>query len=765
MSTQPQFNHDEIVRAIREARAIAKSYDHEYVTLEHLLMFLKDQDDVQAVFKAFKVDEAELTRKLEDFMTSGILPNAPHGWEVRETATLENMVQVVVTHLMFSSRTEIKPADLLVGILQQDDSHASSFLDEAGVTLQALKEHFTEATHAKAGGNAPSRNADGEARQKEISSKEEAVDFLAKYTINLNDVAAEGRIDPVIGREEEIDNIVQIVARRRTNNVVLVGEPGVGKTAIAEGLAKMIVEGKVPSIISDAVVYSLEVGNLIAGTKFRGDFEERMKHVLKALTFIENPILFIDEIHMIMGAGAGSTQGGMDVANLLKPALAKGQLKCIGSTTDEEYRKHFEKDRALVRRFYKLDVLEPSVENTKLILRGLRASYESFHGVTYTDEALDTAVELTARFVQNSQLPDKAINILDSAGSRQRVKDEDKSTVITAELIQKEVARIAHIPVENVQADEAANLADLESKLNANVVGQTIAATALTDSVFMARAGLRDDNKTAGTFLFAGPTGVGKTEMARTLANTLGLKLIKFDMSEYMEKHAVSKLIGSPPGYVGHGEGGAGSGLLTNAVEKTPHCVLLLDEFEKAHPDIFNIFLQVFDDGKLTNSSGKTVYFNNVIVIMTSNAGASQAAKAPLGFNMVNRASENLEVINSTFSPEFRNRLNGVVQFKSLARENMLMIVKKFTKVIVDKLAERGIALNFTDDAYALLADKGYDPAMGARPLDRVIDDKVKKPLAKKIIIDRLGKGATVDVTVVNGDIAVNTRVELAKAA
>jgi ATP-dependent Clp protease ATP-binding subunit ClpA len=765
MSTQPQFNHDEIVRAVRGSRTLAEKYGHEYNTLEHLLMFLINEDDVKAVLQAFKVDEAALAKKLQDYMTSGIVPKAPFDWDVRETATLENMLHLVVTHLMFSSRTELKPADLLVGILQQDDSYASSFLEQAGITLDGLKEHFTQGKHAKSSGSAPLRNADGEARQKDISSKEEAEEFLAKYTINLNEVAAEGRIDPVIGRETEIDDIVQIVARRRTNNVVLVGEPGVGKTAIAEGLAKMIVDGNVPSIIQDSVVYSLEVGNLIAGTKFRGDFEERMKHVLKALTFIENPILFIDEIHMIMGAGAGSTQGGMDVANLLKPALAKGQLKCIGSTTDEEYRKHFEKDRALVRRFYKLNVEEPSVENTKLILRGLRGAYEAYHGVTFTDEALDTAVELTARFVRNQQLPDKAINVLDSAGSRQRVKDANKITTITPELIQAEVARIAHIPVENVQAEESADLSDLEEKLNANVVGQLKAATALSDAVMLSRAGLRDANKTAGTFLFTGPTGVGKTEMARTLANKLGLELIKFDMSEYMEKHAVSKLIGSPPGYVGHGEGGAGSGLLTNAIDKHPHAVLLLDEFEKAHPDIFNIFLQVFDDGKLTNSSGKTVYFNNVIVIMTSNAGASQAAKSPLGFTMADRSAENTEVINSTFSPEFRNRLDGVVQFKALARENMLMIVKKFTKSVADKLVDRKINLTFTDEAYELLAKLGYDPAMGARPLDRVITDKVRIPLAKKIIVDRIGAGATVDVSVVNGEISVATRVELAKAA
>lgn len=764
MSTQP-FNYDEVTRAVREAREIANTYNHEYITLEHLLLFLKEQKDVQAVFKAFQVDEEALTRKLEMFMTSGLIPDGHPGIEARETATLENLLQSAVTRLMFSNRTEILPADLLLNIVQQDDSHASSFMHEVGINEQTLKEHFTEDKHSKMGGAAPQRNADGEARQKEITSKEEAVEFLAKYTVNLNEVAAEGRIDPVIGRQDEVDSIIQIVARRRTNNVVMVGEPGVGKTAIAEGLAKMIVEGSVPSIIKDAVVYSLEIGNLIAGTKFRGDFEERMKHVLTALTFIENPILFIDEIHMIMGAGAGSTQGGMDVANLLKPALAKGKLKCIGSTTDEEYRKHFEKDRALVRRFYKLNVMEPSIENAKLILRGLRDSYGQFHGVTFTDEAIDTAVELTARFVPNQQLPDKAINMLDSAGSRQRVKDIDKQTVITAELIQAEVARIAHIPVEAVKADEAASLLHLEANLQANVVGQDSAITTLTDAVFEVRAGLRDDNKTAGAFLFAGPTGVGKTEMARTLADTLGIKLLRFNMSEYMEKHSVAKMIGAPPGYVGYGEGGAGSGLLTNAIEKFPHSVLLLDEIEKAHPDVFNIFLQVFDDGNLENSNGKSVAFNNVIVIMTSNAGASQAAKSPLGFTMPNRSGENVDVINATFSPEFRNRLDAVVQFNALARGNMMMITKKFMKVVEDKMTARGITLQVSEEAYALLADKGYDPAMGARPLGRLISAKIKKPLAKQVIMNHLTDGSIVDVTVVNGDISVNARPSLTLVA
>lgn len=525
-------------------------------------------------------------------------------------------------------------------------------------------------------------------------------------------------------------------------------------TAIAEGLAQLIVQNNVPSVLRDSTVFSLDIGNLIAGTRFRGDFEERMKHVLQALSFIDNPILFIDEIHMIMGAGSGS-QGGMDVANLLKPALAKGKIRCIGSTTFEEYRKHFEKDRALVRRFHKLDVHEPSIENTKLILRGLRDGYSKYHGVTYTDEALDAAVDLTSRFVQNRFLPDKAIDVMDSAGARQRVKDESKDEIITAEHIQFEVAKIAKIPEQTVKTDERAKLIVLEKAMRDTVFGQDAAITTLTDAVMIARAGLREDNKPSGAYMFVGPSGTGKTELSRQLATVLGVPLIKFDMSEYMEKHSVAKLIGAPPGYVGHGEGGAGSGLLTNEIENNPHCVLLLDEIEKAHPDIFNILLQVMDDGKLTNSNGKTVYFNNVFLIMTSNAGARDAAKAALGFTMQHRNGEEDVAIKATFAPEFRNRLDAIVKFVPLKREHMLQIVDKFTNVMVKTLSNRGISLVFTDEAKGLLADKGYDPAMGARPLGRVITDLVKKPLSREIVFNDLVDGDIVHVTVVDGSIKV----------
>lgn len=760
MTQKKEFNTDQIMRVIRNSTKLASSHEHEYVTLEHMLTVLIDEASVLDILTGMKIDCAAMKTRLDDLLTSTVMPKVDPGTRPAQTDTLKHTVQHVVAQVMFSSREEAIPSDLLVGILQQDNSYANYFLQEAGLTLLTLKEYLSHGDDSGSSAGSGSRQqaygADGEPKQKEISSKEEAIKLLAKYCSNLNEVAANGSIDPVIGRETEVATIVQMCARRHKNNIVMVGEPGVGKTAIAEGLAQMIVNKKVPQILLDSVVYSLDVGNLVAGTRFRGDFEERMKHVLAALSFIEHPILFIDEIHMIMGAGTGN-QGGMDIANLLKPALAKGTIRCIGSTTFEEYRKHFEKDRALIRRFHKLDINEPSIENAKLILRGLRDSYGTYHGVTYTDEAIDSAVELTSRFVQNRFLPDKAIDVIDAAGARQRVKDEEKDLIITAEHIQFEVAKIAKIPEQTVKTDERAKLMALDASMRATVFGQDSAIDTLTDAVMISRAGLREDNKPSGSYLFVGPTGSGKTELTRQLATVLGVPLVKFDMSEYMEKHSVAKLIGAPPGYVGHGEGGAGSGLLTNEIENNPHCVLLLDEIEKAHPDVFNLLLQVMDDGKLTNSNGKTVYFNNVFVIMTSNAGARDAAKSALGFTMQNRNGEEDKTINSTFSPEFRNRLDAIVKFNSLKRENMLQIVDKFTSAIVSNLKQRGIALVFTDSARAMLADKGYDPAMGARPLARVIQELIKKPLSRELIFNDLSDGDVVNVDVIDGSILVKS--------
>ena len=756
---QKKFNTEQIVRVLRSATKMAASMDHEYVTLEHLLSVLIEERDVQVVFEALHVDAQSIKANLDELLNSGIIPKSfIQGRPPEQTDTLKHTVQATVGQVMLSNREQALPSDLLIGLLQTENSNASVVLHNNGMTLLALKEYMS---HGSSDGSTPPRQGpsfgpDGEPRQKDITNIEDAKKLLEKYCVNLNEVAKTGTIDPVIGRESEIASIIQVCARRRKNNVVMTGEPGVGKTAIAEGLAQLIVRGEVPTILSKSTVFSLEVGNLIAGTKFRGDFEERMKHVLTALTFIESPILFIDEIHMIMGAGAGN-QGGMDIANLLKPALAKGVIRCIGSTTFDEYRKHFEKDRALIRRFHKIDIHEPSIENSKLILRGLRDKYSEYHGVTYTDEALDAAVDLTARFVQNQFLPDKAIDVIDAAGARQSVRDADKELIITDELIQQEVAKIAKIPEQSVQTDERAKLMILGESMHAKVFGQEDAIETLNDAVMISRAGLREDNKPSGSYLFVGPTGVGKTEMARTLSDVLGIPLVKFDMSEYMESHSVSKLIGAPPGYVGHGEGGAGAGLLTNKIEENPHCVLLLDEIEKAHPDVFNVLLQVMDDGKLTNSNGKTVHFNNVFVIMSSNAGARDQAKAALGFTMENRNGDEDKVINQLFSPEFRNRLDAIVKFKSLKRENMVQIVEKFTGVIIDNLSKRGITLVFSDAAKALLADKGYDPAMGARPLARVIQEMVKKPLSRELIFNGLTTGDMVKIDVVDGKIDVQT--------
>jgi ATP-dependent Clp protease ATP-binding subunit ClpA len=754
-----KFNTDEIVRMIRVSNQIAAEHSHEYVTMEHLLLAMVHEPDVQAVFTGMNLEIGPVQEALEEMMTCGLLPVSPYGGKPLETDVCKNTVQHSVAQVMFSNRKSAKPSDLLVGILQQENSHAANFLLQAGMTVIDLKSYLAHGTvggSSESSGSPMERGPDGEPRQKEITNKADALAFLKKFCTNLNEVAATGTIDSVIGREDEVASIIQTVSRKKKNNVVMIGEPGVGKTAIAEGLAEMIVKGAVPEVLKTSEVYSLDVGNLIAGTKFRGDFEERMKNILQSLTFIESPILFIDEIHMIMGAGAGS-QGGMDVSNLLKPALATGKLRCIGSTTYEEYRKHIEKDRALVRRFQKLDINEPSVENCKLILRGLRAGYEEFHGVTFTDDALDKAVELTHVYVTNRFLPDKAIDVIDAAGARQRVKDTDKELVITADHVRKEVAKIARIPEQNVQEDERAKLIHLDKDLRSNVFGQEAAVEALTDAVMISRAGLRDENKPAGAFLFTGPTGVGKTEMAKTLAANLGIPLIRYDMSEYMAEQSVATLIGSPPGYVGHGEGGAGSGKLINDIEKSPSCVLLLDEIEKAHPNLFNLFLQVFDNATMTNSNGKSVPFTNVHIIMTSNIGAQAAAKLKAGFGDQTNVGADDSAMKHLFTPEFRNRLDGVIKFNALKRENMLNIVDKFTMVLVKNVAKRGISLTFTSEALELMAEKGYDPAMGARPLSRVIADQVKKPLSREIVFNGLGQGDSVQVGVNYGMIDVKS--------
>lgn len=754
------FDTTEIVRIIQTARGIAQSYDHEYITMEHLLLALMQEQAIQNILQQFKIDFTETQEELLEFMESDIVPKTHNGAPPVETETVTNLVRVAVASVLFSGRKAAASSDLLLSLLKQDNdaSVAKRALTDRGLDELALKMHLSHGTGPGVKANPMTTGPDGEQRVKDVTNKDEALALLERFTTNLNEVAAEGHIDSVIGREVEIQDIVQVIARRTKNNVVMVGEPGVGKTAIAEGLALKIVRKEVPEIIQGSTVYSLNVGDLVAGTRFRGDFEERVKFILKALTFVDSPILFIDEIHMIMGAGGGGKDNSMDVANLLKPALAKGQLRCIGSTTFEEYRKNFEKDRALIRRFEKLDINEPDIESAKLIMRGLKTHYEKHHGVTYTDEALDQAVEMTARFVQNKFLPDKAIDVIDRAGARQRVKPEEtKEKVITEAHVLFEVARIAKIPEQTVGTDERAKLITLEKDLKSAVYGQDSAIDTLVDAVIVARAGLRDDNKPAGSFLFVGPTGVGKTETARQLASTLGVPLVKFDMSEYAEKHSVAKLIGAPPGYVGHGEGGAGSGLLTNEIETKPHCVLLLDEVEKAHPDIFNTFLQVMDDGKLTNSSGKTVYFNNVTLILTSNAGAREAAKHTLGFNGPStKVGAEDAVIKDAFAPEFRNRLDAIVKFNGLGKELLVKVVDKFVKRIAKQLESREMKFNISQQAIEWLANKDVDPTMGARPVERVVNDYVKRPVSKAMIFQGAKKGDTIQVDLVDNALQVS---------
>lgn len=759
-----QFDPTKAQEIIDRAIQIAERYDHEYVTLEHLLSAILQDQRVIEVLSEIGVNLSDISADLVSHFNSGALGKA-HGMPPRQTLPLSRVVQRAVTQALFSGRHSIRAVDMLLSLLaeKEADCHAVYFLAKNNVDAFDVKtaiahddlldddeDEATSKTEELPGGEAEG-DEDGEKGPKKSKSER----LLEKFCVNLNEHALAGKIDPLIGRETEVASLILTTARRTKNNVVLVGEPGVGKTVVVEGLAKMIAEGQVPEALNGSIVYSLEIGALLAGTKFRGDMEERIKQILDAIEKVGEeknitPILFIDEIHTIMGAGAGSS-GALDVANLLKPALAKGKLRCIGGTTYEEYRKHFEKDRALLRRFQKLDILEPSVEDAKRILAGLSNVYAEYHGISYTEEALNAAVELTARYVTDRMLPDKAIDVIDAAGARQKIAPEaERLDTITVELIEEEVSRIAKIPARSVKEDETEKLGHLEEDLHKTVFGQDQAIDAVVDAVFMSRAGLRDPNKPQGNYLFAGPTGAGKTELAKQLALTLGIPLHRFDMSEYMEKHSVSKFIGSPPGYVGFGDGQAGSGLLTNAVENSPHCVLLIDEVEKAHPDIFNIFLQVMDNGQLTNSAGKTVNFRNVILIMTSNAGASELQKNTLGFGENSVSGNDDKVIERMFAPEFRNRLDAIVKFSALKQENMLRIVEKFIGQLNAQAGEKGVIIDLDDEAKNYLARKGYDPKMGARPLGRLIQNELTKPLSRMMLFGELKQGGTAKVTVIS---------------
>jgi ATP-dependent Clp protease ATP-binding subunit ClpA len=737
-------------QSIHGALALANARKHELATLEHLLLSLIDEPDAARVLQACAVNLVELRKELTDFIEDDLstLITDVEGSEAVPTAAFQRVIQRAAIHVQSSGRTEVKGANVLVAIFAERESNAAYFLQEQDMTRYDAVNFIAHgvAKDPAFGESRPVTGApDGEAADDaEVEKKESA---LAKYCVDLNVKAAKGDVDPLIGRAHEVERCIQVLCRRRKNNPLLVGDPGVGKTAIAEGLAFKIVNGETPEVLANTIIYSLDMGSLLAGTRYRGDFEERLKAVVTEMEAHPDAVLFIDEIHTIIGAGATSG-GAMDASNLLKPALQGGKLRCMGSTTYKEFRQHFEKDRALARRFQKIDVNEPSVEDTVKILRGLKPHFEEHHGIKYTADAIRTAVELAARYINDRKLPDKAIDVIDEAGAAQHLIPESKRRkTIGVKEIEAVVAKIARIPAKNVTKDDAEVLKDLEKSLKRVVFGQNQAIEALASAIKLARAGLREPEKPIGNYLFAGPTGVGKTEVAKQLADTLGVELLRFDMSEYMEKHAVSRLIGAPPGYVGFDQGG----MLTDGVDQNPHCVLLLDEMEKAHPDVYNILLQVMDHGKLTDHNGRTTDFRNVILIMTSNAGASEMGKNAMGFGRESRGGEDTAAIERIFTPEFRNRLDAIISFGALPKPVIMQVVDKFVLQLEAQLIDRNVHIELTPKATEWLADKGYDIKMGARPLSRVIQEHIKKPLAEELLFGKLMKGGLVKVGVKNG--------------
>ncbi len=742
-------------QAIHGALALANARRHELATLEHLLLALIDEPDAARVMKACSVDLDALKKTLVDFIDDDLstLVTDVEGSEAVPTAAFQRVIQRAAIHVQSSGRTEVTGANVLVAIFAERESNAAYFLQEQDMTRYdavnyiahgvAKDPSFGEARPVT-GADEPMETPKGEAGD----SKESA---LSKYCVDLNVKARKGEVDPLIGREAEVERCIQVLCRRRKNNPLLVGDPGVGKTAIAEGLAWKIVRGETPEILAHATIFSLDMGALLAGTRYRGDFEERLKAVVKEMEDHPDAILFIDEIHTVIGAGATSG-GAMDASNLLKPSLQSGKMRCMGSTTYKEYRQHFEKDRALSRRFQKIDVNEPSVEDTVKILMGLKPYFEEHHDLRYTHDAIKAAVELSARYIHDRKLPDKAIDVIDEAGAAQHLFAEGKrrKTIGTKE-IEAVIAKIARIPPKNVSKDDAEVLRDLEKSLKRVVFGQDRAIEALSSAIKLARAGLREPEKPIGNYLFAGPTGVGKTEVAKQLASVLGVELIRFDMSEYMEKHAVSRLIGAPPGYVGFDQGG----MLTDGVDQHPHCVLLLDEIEKAHPDVYNILLQVMDHGKLTDHNGRAVDFRNVVLIMTTNAGAADNAKESIGFGRAKRSGEDTAAIERAFTPEFRNRLDATIAFAPLGREIILQVVEKFVMQLEAQLIDRGVHIDLSPEAALWLGEKGYDDKMGARPLGRVIQEHIKKPLAEELLFGKLVKGGLVHVGVMDDAIVL----------
>ena len=754
-------------KTLRRALALANARQHEYATLEHLLMALTEDQDAVAVLKACSVELERLRMTLTDFLDhelSGLVVDGVV--DAKPTAGFQRVIQRAAIHVQSSGRTEVTGANVLVALFSERESHAVYFLQEQGMSrLDAVNyiahgiakkpgmsqqrpvKGADEAAQPNNGANNPSSEGGDEKRDQNQTGE-----ALTTYCTNLNEKARDGKIDVLVGRSAEIERTIQILCRRSKNNPLFVGDPGVGKTAIAEGLARRIIEEDVPEVLKEAVIYALDMGALLAGTRYRGDFEERLKTVITELENDKNAVLFIDEIHTVIGAGATSG-GSLDASNILKPALASGALRCVGSTTYKEFRNYFEKDRALVRRFQKIDIPEPTEDETVKILEGLKPSFEEHHQVKYSQSALKAAVKLSTRYIHDRKLPDKAIDVIDEVGAAQMLRPPQmRRKTVGPKDIEEIVAKIARVPIKAVSARDRDALKTLDEDLRAAVFGQDRAIEALATAIKLSRAGLRDPQKPIGCYLFSGPTGVGKTEVARQLAAVMAIELVRFDMSEYMERHAVSRLIGAPPGYVGFDQGG----LLTDSIDQHPHAVLLLDEIEKAHPDVFNILLQIMDYGKLTDNNGKTVDFRNVILIMTTNAGASDMSKPVMGFGGSTREGEDTEAIKKLFTPEFRNRLDSIIPFSGLTPSIIRSVVDKFVRQLAAQLADKRVSIELDDTALAWLAERGFDPLYGARPLARVIEDNIKKPLADELLFGDLAKGGKVLVTIEDDKPAFN---------
>ncbi len=748
----PSFAQN-LERTLHNALANASERRHEYATLEHLLLALTDDEDAAQVMAACGVDLAELAEVVKQYLDQEYQSlKTEEGADPQPTAGFQRVIQRAILHVQSSGKDTVTGANVLVALFSERDSYAVYFLQQQDMSRLDAVSYISHGI-GKGGRQIESKTpqgsneaqAQGNEQAKEGGNKKETA--LDQFTVNLNAKAEAGKVDPLIGRGPEVDRTIQILCRRSKNNPLYVGDPGVGKTAIAEGLARKIDEGDVPEVLKDAVIYSLDMGALLAGTRYRGDFEERLKQVVTELENMPEAILFIDEIHTVIGAGATSG-GAMDASNLLKPALSNGAIRCIGSTTYKEFRNHFEKDRALLRRFQKIDVNEPTIEDTIKILKGLRSAFEEHHKVKYTPDAIKTAVELSARYINDRKLPDKAIDVIDEVGAMQMlVPPSRRKKKITTKEIEAVIATMARIPPKSVSSDDKRALENLERDLKHVVFGQDEAIHRLATAMKLSRAGLRDPDKPIGSFLFSGPTGVGKTEVARQLASIMGIELKRFDMSEYMERHSVSRLIGAPPGYVGYDQGG----LLTDAIDQNPHCVLLLDEIEKAHPDLFNILLQVMDHGRLTDHHGKTVDFRNVVLIMTTNAGAADMARQGIGFGDVSKEDAGEEAVKKMFTPEFRNRLDAIVPFSYLGRSTVARVVDKFILQLELQLAEQNVHIQFDKDARDWLADKGYDKLYGARPMGRLLQEKIKQPLAEELLFGKLADGGEVHVTIKDG--------------